>query len=97
MGVYGIELFFKQYFGNFDFNVRYWRLDCKVLRGSLYSGFCCVSTAIFQNSLIQRLPWIIERTEMSTGLIVKCVVFFGVITNHFIYFSFKFLYICINY
>ena len=23
MGVYGIELFFKQYFGNFDFNVRY--------------------------------------------------------------------------
>ena len=23
MGVYGIELVFKQHFGNFDFNVRY--------------------------------------------------------------------------
>ena len=23
MGVYGIELFFKRYFGNFDFNMRY--------------------------------------------------------------------------
>ena len=23
MGVSGIELFFKRYFGNFDFNVRY--------------------------------------------------------------------------
>ena len=35
-----------------------------------------VSIAIFQYSLIQRLPWIIERTEMSTGLIVKCVCVF---------------------